>query len=1117
MKLKSLIHRLTSLALMTLPSFAHAGAHLWSGAVDGSWSNPANWSSGGAPSPVEAAPVVLQFPSTVSARREMVHDIDNLKVDVLAFYGGGYELSSAASAITITGNQPPFPYAGNLVSGGSATNRFDTSVDLILAKDITIQVANGATLECDAYMSGAGGFTKTGAGTLGLSGLLDNTYAGKVTVLDGTLFAAGSDYGGFGSWSNPKVSIPGDLIIGDTNMTHSPRVRLDYFSQLGNTALSINPNGTMELSLYGGCAVTSLTMTGGKIEFVPHPYFNQYTNGWATNYATLVCGTNFTSYPTPLSTATISGRAEFHFITSNGFPSFINVTGGKLIMDADITGDTTLHKIGSGELIWNGSDEFDGDFLIDAGLLSVTDAKPFKNITNSVTVANGAQLAVLSAGNISTPIHLNGFGPNRTAALLIEHDGATFPGAITVDSDSAIRVSDAADTASAIFLKGSKNLYKRGPGALQLNGDIASQMTGTLVVEEGTLQFKKLSGVAAVVGPLIVGQEGGGVPAEVKALAANQLPTSIPITVNDSGTLNLNGFNQTVGPITLQGGDITTFGGTLTLAADLVATNGLGSLISGAIHLGNTKRAIHISPGYGVNIQATMSDIAYEKGFDLDGGGTLTLSGANSFLYGPINVKAGVLYARNDLALGSTSGGTMVSTGARLAIDGRNLGAEPITLNGDGGDGYGALSCAKTNTLTGPITLASDATLNVVSVNNQLILSGAVSGPGGITKIGAGTLVLTGNPANTYGGATTVSEGALELSKSGNTSVPAGLVIGDDASPLASHIVRILGGGQLSSNAPVVINSSGILDLSGAFFASQTMGSLRGNGPLKLGVSPVTVGRDNTDGQFNGVITGTGTVTKQGSGAWILGGTSDQFAGATIVEGGSLRANWIPLSPITVSTGKLTGNGVVGNVTGGGGVVNPGPGVADWKLKSKNLLLNAGSTFVAQLNSTNPIGVVAYSQAKVTGTVSLGDASLTATLGFNSAVSNRFVIIDNDANDPVVGTFKNLPEGGKLVAGGAQFQITYLGGDGNDVVLTQIGLASGAHMGGVKKLPGGGIQIDGTGFPNANYTVQAATNLTPPILWTDIGSITGNQQSQLQFIDNNATNFPVRFYRFTLP
>jgi hypothetical protein len=52
-----------------------------------------------------------------------------------------------------------------------------------------------------------------------------------------------------------------------------------------------------------------------------------------------------------------------------------------------------------------------------------------------------------------------------------------------------------------------------------------------------------------------------------------------------------------------------------------------------------------------------------------------------------------------------------------------------------------------------------------------------------------------------------------------------------------------------------------------------------------------------------------------------------------------------------------------------------------------------------------------------------------------------FEIINNDDSHPVVGRFTGLAEGARVVAGGKVFSISYDGGDGNDVVLTEHGNA----------------------------------------------------------------------------
>ncbi len=239
--------------------------------------------------------------------------------------------------------------------------------------------------------------------------------------------------------------------------------------------------------------------------------------------------------------------------------------------------------------------------------------------------------------------------------------------------------------------------------------------------------------------------------------------------------------------------------------------------------------------------------------------------------------------------------------------------------------------------------------------------------------------------------------------------------------------------------------------------------------------------------------------------------------GATAVNGGTLNVeNWVPSSPITVNAGaKLMGNGLVGNVSAIGGTVAPGCCPSEFLLKSLNLSLNSAATFRAQLNGTN--AGFYCSEQSVAGTVSLGNATLAATLGFNSAVSNKFTIIENDANDPVVGTFKNLPEGATLVISGAQFQISYQGGDGNDVVLTQISDVTPPHIDGVEKLANGNIQISATGLPNASYNVEATDNLMPQVQWTLIGSGSSDAQGKFQFIDSDAPNHMMRFYRLTVP
>ncbi len=79
-----------------------------------------------------------------------------------------------------------------------------------------------------------------------------------------------------------------------------------------------------------------------------------------------------------------------------------------------------------------------------------------------------------------------------------------------------------------------------------------------------------------------------------------------------------------------------------------------------------------------------------------------------------------------------------------------------------------------------------------------------------------------------------------------------------------------------------------------------------------------------------------------------------------------------------------------------------------------------------------------YDQLSVTGTVNLAGATLNVNLAFTPALGSAFMLIQNDGKDAVLGTFAGLPEGATLMLNGMTFQISYVGGTGNDVVLTRM-------------------------------------------------------------------------------
>jgi fibronectin-binding autotransporter adhesin len=209
----------------------------------------------------------------------------------------------------------------------------------------------------------------------------------------------------------------------------------------------------------------------------------------------------------------------------------------------------------------------------------------------------------------------------------------------------------------------------------------------------------------------------------------------------------------------------------------------------------------------------------------------------------------------------------------------------------------------------------------------------------------------------------------------------------------------------------------------GAAITSVYTGAIHVNGQT------LTIDSYNTS--LNGPLHGTGTVHLSGSGVSIAG--SGTFTGT--IQGTLDIAGAIPGA---ATNGTLSGTGTVGAATINGSLYLGGkmPCCGDTHaigtLHTGSLSMNAGSQFFYDLAPA-----AASDLLRVAGSVVLNGSSLFVTLvsGAPSA-GQTFLVIDNDGNDAVSGTFAGLSEGAAVPASGASLTISYKGGDGNDVVLT---------------------------------------------------------------------------------
>ncbi len=437
--------------------------------------------------------------------------------------------------------------------------------------------------------------------------------------------------------------------------------------------------------------------------------------------------------------------------------------------------------------------------------------------------------------------------------------------------------------------------------------------------------------------------------------------------------------------------DTQTFNVAISLGASQTwsATSG-GLIFNGAIS--GTNRTLTLSGSSNGTIAGNIS--TGSGGITKTGSGTWTLSGSNSFT-GTTTVSTGVLNIRSNTALGGTTAGTSVTSGAALEFQGGiSVGNETITLNGTGISSGGALrnvsgnnstsggvvlgstgvrinSDADTLTLTGGIS-GTNRSLTLGGAGNITVSSGIIAtGNGSLTKDGAGTLTLSSN--NTYTGVTTITDGVLSVSNLANGSSASNI---GSSSNSASNLVfnggtlRHTTAGADSTNRSFTINNgkTAIIDI------SEATGNLTISG-----------GAAGTSGALTKI--GAGTLTLTGSngntGATNVGTSGGVSGGTLAIAGSSERIN--NNSAVTVYAGTLSvANGLtetIGSLTLGGGASGT----------TAQVTLGTGSTLTlggtVTYNATNnPNGATISG-----GTLGLG-ANRTFTIGDSSAATADLTI-----------------------------------------------------------------------------------------------------------------------------
>ncbi len=275
-------------------------------------------------------------------------------------------------------------------------------------------------------------------------------------------------------------------------------------------------------------------------------------------------------------------------------------------------------------------------------------------------------------------------------------------------------------------------------------------------------------------------------------------------------------------------------------------------------------------------------------------------------------VRSGKLYLWTTVTV--QDGGTLKTTGLDITRNGTlnltggtiKIGADGITHSGDpnhqdsnknytinlSGGTFGTNSASWTSALTANIASGTAVTFAPAS-GKTITWSGALTGSGGVTVDGAGTLTLSGN--NTYSGGTTITAGTLKLADDGT--LGSGNVTNNANLEIATDAGRdfstvISGTGSLTKTGTGVLRYSGAGTYSGGTNISGGAIRLDPNGSLGSGTINIAAGADlRFAGNLNGI-----TISNTITGA---GGLTKQGTGNTVTLSGDLSG----------FTGTLTTNG----------------------------------------------------------------------------------------------------------------------------------------------------------------------------------------------------------------
>ncbi|WP_298514864.1 hypothetical protein [uncultured Kordia sp.] len=410
---------------------------------------------------------------------------------------------------------------------------------------------------------------------------------------------------------------------------------------------------------------------------------------------------------------------------------------------------------------------------------------------------------------------------------------------------------------------------------------------------------------------------------------------------------------------------------------------------------------------------------------------------------GDLIAVARVVLVRTDVSTAGSISLTSLNTlyvdqGDIISSGGQNItlngGTQPINSNFAGIEifnatiqtiGAGTITIAGTAFLDSPFTFTSGMTLFGTDI---------LTDTGDINLIGIGATI--GSNSNR---GINMSIGTNIQSNSGNINIvgTAGNSIGDDNKGILMFdgtYIETMGTGTITIQGT---GGEGVNSNYGVEIQMNTTISAENGDVAITGTATDTDGSDQIGIILDGTIntTGTGNISLTGTSPTANDPSIDIISSNAQIQSGGVIT-------MTGNTGEInTPNGVAlqAQLTGTNTIINGklAPGQSPGHLIiDGNLTMTSDDTLEIEVSGFDNPGTE-YDQVQVNGAVNLNGVALNLVDSSGSFSSpENLIIINNDADDPIVGTFNGLPNGSAIAGNAKTWYIYYNLAGTNDVLLS---------------------------------------------------------------------------------